>query len=68
MAAILAHDGYVFECEELQTGHVSMTVERPGEDWPLTLAHEVCVNGPRVPETIDALITKAYERAKMLKG
>jgi len=56
--------GYRFEIEELVTGHVSMTVEYPDHhelSGEAPLVHHLCMNGPDVPETVDTLITEAYE-------
>ena len=55
--------GYRLECEVLQTGQVSFTVERDGPDGEAeVLAHEIAVNGPPVVEAIDRLITNAWTR------
>lgn len=46
--------GYVFECEELTTGHASLTIADPrkGDD----VAIEVVPNGPAVPDAVDRLV------------
>lgn len=51
-----------FECEMLQTGQVSLTVEmtdNEGEDQ--TLAHEICENNPEVIEAVARLVERAHE-------
>jgi hypothetical protein len=50
--------GYCFECEELMTGMVSLTISDGEQD----LAIELCRNGPAVPETVDRLIEEFYGR------
>lgn len=47
--------GYVFECEELRTGHVSFTIFDPSKQENVAIL--VCVNGPNVPTTVDQLIS-----------
>ena len=49
--------GCRLEIEMLQTGEISMTVERDGEEQ--VLAHEICNNGPEVPIAVDKLISEA---------
>ena len=50
----------VFECEVLQTGEVSLTVEFTMPDGENeTLAHEICKNGPEVVEAVQKLIVNA---------
>jgi hypothetical protein len=51
----LAEGGY-FECEELRTGHASLTACHPDSD---EVAIELVMNGPGVPEAIDRLVIKA---------
>lgn len=46
--------GYRFECEELSTGAVSLTIS-DGED---DLAMELCANGPAVPVAVDKLVSE----------
>ncbi|AGC35744.1 hypothetical protein ACP46_gp59 [Rhizobium phage RHEph06] len=48
---ILSH-GFRFECEELTTGEVSLTIS---DDWG-DYAFELCANGPAVPASVDKLI------------
>jgi hypothetical protein len=50
---IISH-GFKFECEELATSDISLTIADPqqGED----VAIEVCPNGPDVAATVDKLI------------
>ena len=48
--------GYRFECEELMTGHVSLTIADPIlED---DVAYEIVPNGPEVPDAVDRLVAK----------
>lgn len=58
-ARALVAEGYRLEIEVLSTGTISMTVDN-GDD--LLLAIQLCENGPVVPETVDALVTEAYDR------
>lgn len=44
--------GFRFECEELTTGHVSLTISDDEKDHAI----KICMNGPLVPETVDKLI------------
>jgi hypothetical protein len=48
--------GFAFECEELSTGEVSLTIRdlKDGGDADI----EVCANGPDVPAAVDRLITR----------
>lgn len=48
---ILGH-GFRFECEELTTGDVSLTISDEWGDY----AFELCPNGPSVPTSVDKLI------------
>jgi hypothetical protein len=57
LADQLRQAGYHFDIEELTTGAISMTVETTGDDEPL--AHELCPNGPAVPDAVDRLIRTA---------
>jgi len=45
-----------YECEELRTGHVSLTAvyEVDGEDQDIAI--ELCHNGPAVPGRVDDLV------------
>jgi len=45
-----------YECEELQTGHASLTAvyEVDGEEQDIAI--EVCPNGLEVPGKVDALV------------
>lgn len=68
----LLEAGCVFEAEVLNTGHVSMTVQKlktheeqmrltaPDEDE--YLAHELCENNPEVPLAVKRLVDKAFSR------
>lgn len=64
LAATVEAKGYRFEIEVLRTGHVSMTVESNTDEPPL--AHKLVANGPKVPETVDALVRAAAERLELL--
>lgn len=56
----LIDSGCRLEIEMLQTGEISMTVERDGNDGEIDLlAQEVCSNGPPVPVAVDKLISEA---------
>ena len=56
----LVASGCRLEIEMLQTGEISMTVERDGDDGEIDLlAQEVCTNGPPVPLAVDKLICEA---------
>jgi hypothetical protein len=48
-----------YECEELTTGHASLTAvyEVDGEDQDIAI--EVCPNGPEVPGAVDALVSSS---------
>lgn len=54
-AKILIESGHRFECEELMTGLVSLTVVYDGENIDI----EVVSNGPEVPKAVDRLIERA---------
>lgn len=49
--------GYRFECEELTTGDVSLTVAND-DDGDLEI--EVVENGPSVPAAVDRLVERAF--------
>lgn len=55
-AAIIAA-GYRFECEELTTGQVSLTIADDDMDYAI----EVVMNGPGVPEAVARLIGRFNE-------
>ena len=60
-----------FEIEELMTGMVSMTVEYPyghekREESPFVM--ELVPNGSKVPEIVDKLINRAWEKREELKN
>ena len=55
-AAVILRAGYVFECEELSTGHASFTIHDPRDEEDVAI--EICLNGPEVPATVDKLIEK----------
>lgn len=69
-ATELETKGYRFEIEELMSGMVSMTVEYPkghelSGEAPLEM--QVCMNGEKIPETVDKLITTAHNRIKKVE-
>lgn len=57
----MARGGY-FECEELTTGHASLTAchSKANDGEGGDVAIEVVMNGPRVPDAIDRLVKKAH--------
>ncbi len=52
--------GYVFECEVLRTGMISLTVADPHEDRDVEIV--LVPNGPQVPVGVDTLVERAYTR------
>lgn len=61
-ARALLDAGARFECEMLQTGQVSLTVEMLGNDHePHTMAHEICDNDPQVVQAVARLVESAHE-------
>lgn len=64
----LVNAGCRFEVEMLSTGEVSLTVEYEdpnGEN--ITLAHEICPNGPEVGIAIEQLIHGAHVSYKEIE-
>lgn len=61
-ATVITEHGFRFECEELTTGDVSMTISDDFGDY----AHELSPNGPEVPTSVDKLIT-GFDLAVALK-
>lgn len=61
----LAARGVKFEIEELQTGHVSMEAVGPEDEHgdPIVYAHEICANGPDVPDRVEKLVREAHKAA-----
>jgi len=55
IAKAFIDSGGRYECEELTTGHASFTAVKFGED----VAIQLCMNGPKVPETVEQLIRKS---------
>lgn len=55
----LIEAGYRFECEELSTGHASLTVVDPKDE--VDIAIEVVPNGPEVPGAVDRLVKMALD-------
>ncbi len=61
-ARSIVSSGARFEIEELMTGAISMTCEiDDAEEEVIVLAHELCPNGPKVPEAVDRLVQTASE-------
>ena len=54
LADKIISDGFRFECEELQTGHASLTIAGPEEDEDI----ELVMNGPGVPDAVDRLVKR----------
>ena len=50
----LIDDGFIFECEMLMTGAISLTISDGKQD----LAIELCTNGPEVLSAVDRLISE----------
>lgn len=56
----LLDSGCRLEIEMLQTGEISMAVERDQEDGEIDLlAQKICSNGPALPAAVDELINEA---------
>jgi hypothetical protein len=58
MARDIVMREFRFETEILTTGQVSLTICDNGHD----VAIKICENGPKVPETVDKLITDFHNR------
>jgi hypothetical protein len=63
MAKTFIEFGGYFECEELTTGHVSLTACHPDCEAG-DCAIEVVPNGPEVPDAVDRLVKQACEWLK----
>ena len=59
-AFALIEKGYVFECEQLTTGDVALTLYDPHEE--LDVGIRVVSNGPAVLEAVDELVIEMHER------
>lgn len=55
----LIEAGYRFECEELSTGHASLTIVDPDDEADIAI--EVVPNGPEVPAAVDRLVAEAMK-------
>lgn len=53
-ADLIVSAGFRFECEELTTGRISLTIHDPDEEDDVAI--EVVPNGPEVPVAIERLI------------
>lgn len=64
MASAILSRGYRFESELLTDGQASFTItgKRPGMEEEDDLIHELCENGPLVPETVDRLIQRGFDQ------
>lgn len=51
--------GGSFECEELTTGHVSLTAVHMVDDEPQDIAIKVCANGPPVIDAVEYVVRQA---------
>jgi len=61
----LIEAGVSFEVEMLSTGEISLTAEYEGfGEGNMTLAHEICSNGPEVTAAVETLIKEAYAGLK----
>lgn len=54
LAQKIVERGFRFECEELTTGHASLTIAGPDDDEDI----EVVKNGPEVPIAVDRMIRR----------
>lgn len=59
-AKAMLNAGMRFECEELSTGVVSLTVVDMVDGEEDDVAMELVPNGPGVPSAVEKLITQAY--------
>ena len=50
--------GFRFECEELTTGHASLTIAGPEGDEDI----ELVMNGPGIPDAVDNLVRRFAEK------
>jgi len=48
-----------YECEELTTGHASLTAVHEVDGEEQDVAIEICPNGPEVPGKVDALVRRS---------
>lgn len=62
LATEVIEAGGRFECEELRTGHASLTVSYDGDD----IAIELCRNGPEVPHAVDRLVRIAHGKLQII--
>jgi hypothetical protein len=61
MANVFISAGGCFECEELLTGHASLTAVFPLNEGPEDIAIEVVPNGPPVEAAVDRLVASAVD-------
>lgn len=54
LAQKIIERGFRFECEELTTGHASLTIAGPEYDEDIQLVK----NGPAVPDAVDKLVRR----------
>lgn len=62
-ADYILQNEFRFECEQLTTGEVSLTISDNWGDY----AFELCANGPAVPTSVDKLISE-FNVAQALKA
>jgi hypothetical protein len=55
-----------FECEELSTGHASLTACMLVDDEPGDIEIQIVPNGPEVPSAVDRLVRAAVANAALL--
>jgi len=70
-AMALIEFGASFESEVLSTGHVSIECVRPsvyGSNNPTTFALVICPNGEAVPDAVDRLVERAFQRLKAMES
>lgn len=58
MAEEIQANGYVFECEVLTTGQVSLTITDPQEEYDVDIM--IVDNGPDVVTAVETLIERFY--------
>jgi len=61
LAAAFVTAGGWYECEELTTGHVSLTACFVVDDEDQNVVIELCANGPEVSEHVDKLVKHSIE-------
>ena len=59
LAQIFIRRGGKYECEELTTGHVSLTAVHLVDGEYQDIAIQVCENGPEVPACVEKLVRRS---------